>query len=480
MKDTNQKENPQIFSKKIFVPFLISFALLAGLYVLADWWYWSLEQLIKILLLGISFLIIAALPLVIDVGQQIIIQKKKPEFDIFSPKIVFSFVFCLMYGIGFIRAYMRGITAVLELNLVIAIGLLAFWVGIFLVSYLSSEKFSSAPQADFIMQWNSARFYKITWAIFAASLLVFLFSLRRTGLIIFQSNLEVTRTQTVAQIGGYAFYIIRSMAIALFFGVIFLTTRRSTSIIKKLSIVILIVTGCLVLLATGYRNGVVVFLIGALIIFHYSIRPLKMRETALMTLSLIAGIAAYALWRQGGELYWAEIFDRASHELALPLMTLLTTVENVPETVPFLYGNGILMTFLALLPGEQPVLGPWLKEQFGLNFAGGGFPPSILGGFYLEFGIIGIIIGMLLLGVILQLAYIFLRRQPTELSLIIYSFLLTYSIQSIRDGLLKDIFPIWFIVVVILTHLLIIKMPRIYISKNSYPDGSHSIVVDNK
>jgi oligosaccharide repeat unit polymerase len=102
-----------------------------------------------------------------------------------------------------------------------------------------------------------------------------------------------------------------------------------------------------------------------------------------------------------------------------------------------------------------------LKQQLGLNFAGGGFPPSILGGFFLEFGEAGILAGMFTVGFILQSAYLWMRKHPSDYSLIIYCFLFTYFIQSIRDGFLKDFFPIWFLLIITFLHVVITRTPTI-------------------
>ncbi len=73
--------------------------------------------------------------------------------------------------------------------------------------------------------------------------------------------------------------------------------------------------------------------------------------------------------------------------------------DAFPSRVPLQQGYTYLINLIMLLPGPDPDFTLWLKDQLNLSFSGGGVTPTILGEFYINFGIIGIYVGMFLLGV---------------------------------------------------------------------------------
>jgi oligosaccharide repeat unit polymerase len=182
----------------------------------------------------------------------------------------------------------------------------------------------------------------------------------------------------------------------------------------------------------------------------------------LVSLLLIL-VAAYGLFRARGGITWdlAAVGRQLFSEMAVLPINFALILGNFPSQIDFFHGRGMLLSFLALAPGSQPVLGPLLKEQLGLDYAGGGFSPSILGGFYLEFGWAGLVAGMFLWGLLLAFLYRRLRQRPAEYPVLFYSFVLVYSLIAIRTGLLKDIFAVWFLIVLSLVHLYCRREPRL-------------------
>lgn len=74
--------------------------------------------------------------------------------------------------------------------------------------------------------------------------------------------------------------------------------------------------------------------------------------------------------------------------------------KTFPGKVNFQHGYSYLINFIMLRPGSDPDFTLWLKDIIGLSYAGGGLTPTLVGESYLNFGIIGIILSMILTGVL--------------------------------------------------------------------------------
>lgn len=74
--------------------------------------------------------------------------------------------------------------------------------------------------------------------------------------------------------------------------------------------------------------------------------------------------------------------------------------EKIPSEIPFQYGSTFLINIKMLLPGSDPDFTLWLKDVLGLSYAGGGLTPTIFGEGYINFGVIGGYVEILVMGLI--------------------------------------------------------------------------------
>ena len=84
--------------------------------------------------------------------------------------------------------------------------------------------------------------------------------------------------------------------------------------------------------------------------------------------------------------------------LIVNAINLKYVFNTFPSRVPFQRGYTYLINLLMLMPGPDQDFTLWLKDQIGISFAGGGVTPTIMGEFYINFGIVGMYIGMFILG----------------------------------------------------------------------------------
>ena len=134
-------------------------------------------------------------------------------------------------------------------------------------------------------------------------------------------------------------------------------------------------------------------------------------------------------------------------EIQNPAMATYRITEAVPKQFNHFYGFMLLSPFLALLPGEQLAYGIVLKEMFALEFEGGGFTPSLVGGFYMDFGMPAVSMGLLAYGFILGRLFRRMNTNMTPYNIIIYSYVTVYFVNTIRGGFLQEILPIWYLLI---------------------------------
>ena len=110
-------------------------------------------------------------------------------------------------------------------------------------------------------------------------------------------------------------------------------------------------------------------------------------------------------------------------------------VRLIPSTTPFQHGRLLMAGPMQFLPGHREGADIFFKRLLGLNFSGGaGVPASLLGIYYGDFGVPGIVAGMALIGFLLELFYIRFRGLRSLGSLLGYSFLLKVALWSLFVG----------------------------------------------
>lgn len=88
--------------------------------------------------------------------------------------------------------------------------------------------------------------------------------------------------------------------------------------------------------------------------------------------------------------------------------------QKFPEHILFQKGYTYLINFKMILPGPDDDFTLWLKKQLGLSFSGGGVTPTIIGEFYINFGYIGIFVGLFILGFIAKWLYLLLKQSSNK------------------------------------------------------------------
>ncbi len=216
-----------------------------------------------------------------------------------------------------------------------------------------------------------------------------------------------------------------------------LITRSQT----RFRFLLLIVISSVILLTLGYRTPIIAVLLMMIIIGYYG-KVLAVWEVvlgALAGIGLIVGIG-----------YFRSLEEFAITSFTSPIYTLQSRADftlHVLNLLNYISGDfGIKHGALTLssIPGSE--LGPrmtigkliaWRSEVT--------VTPTIIGPMLVDFGRLGVAIGMGLLGFILGIGYKILQKTKNSFYIALYAILLTYAILGIETGILDINVLIYFL-----------------------------------
>ncbi len=223
-------------------------------------------------------------------------------------------------------------------------------------------------------------------------------------------------------------------------GTYYFKTRRLGALFV-FSLVLSVAAG----LSLGSRSEVLIVLVTLLVIFYYlrRFRPGRL-VTNTVLIGLFAGAALLFVVTQvavrkqlleGGELGEISLTSLATEDIASRFLDEFSQfdwfviVRNIaPRELPFQYGKTFLEFFSRFVPRAI-----WPEKPDPISFrismmvggARSGHPSTILGELYLNFNVLGIIVGSLIIGIILRALYAYLqqnRSNPAVILLYAYTF----------------------------------------------------------
>jgi hypothetical protein len=244
--------------------------------------------------------------------------------------------------------------------------------------------------------------------------------------------------------------------------------------VRVLSVVIATTCG-VVLVATGSRAFFLPVLAMGLVAAGLLRRRVRVGSTVLATVLLLVAVSGFAAYRTstqaGGSTAlvkqvtalgvapgWA-FMGSAYLSVQVAPHVLAKAMRLVPDVIPFRTGRIFLGDALTLLPGRQLLADQWVALNIvgttpaqltgGVTYAGqgGGVPPGILGGFYLDFGVPGVLAGMLAIGALLAFTYARVSRRPTLLSVGLYGSMFAYLLVCIYGFVSLRLPQVWELIV---------------------------------
>jgi len=245
------------------------------------------------------------------------------------------------------------------------------------------------------------------WAFFVVGALILLYYYYRVGTVpLLAEDAENVRVTVKAGLGylpilAYAFLTTSTISITT------LATKELS--ISPLFAIVISCIGALLLVGIGYRAPALGLLLNVFIVYLY----IKYQRIPLKWL-LISGLFMITIIGWLGYLRLeSELVTGISMILRLGIWRLFVNnlyvlnfiYDSFPVSEPHMLGMSYLIDIKTLLPGYQPHFGFWLKERLGLEFAGGGVTQTIVGELFINWGWIGIIVGMFTMGIVFRILY---------------------------------------------------------------------------
>lgn len=376
-----------------------------------------------------SILLIFFLLLIIIIGARKMNQVQKRRL-ILSPTNLFSGFYILLYVVMafdalFIQGQINGdnnLTILIVSIAIAALGYVFFFIGFM----LPIGKKMSRVIPKFSFQWNSNKTIVISLLLILISLVSSWLVIRGSGGLLDHIN-QLSSRRILFLYRGYLIALDNLSFVNLF--IVFsyyLDTRKG-----KFLLLLSAFTAIFVLIIHGSRISFLVITLVLLMIYIYKGNTVSKRFI-ILTLSILSALAVYygAFTREVlpyGQLVYGSLnssqivnfttlldfilqfWDRLSRLNFDSLSRLQLILPKVPNEFDFLYGRSFLGIFSYFMPRiffpDKPLTIGMLftKTFYPISYSnGGGVTPSLLVDLYWNFGVFGIIIGMLCFGIFIR------------------------------------------------------------------------------
>lgn len=409
-----------------------------------------------------------------------------PEYkrsgDLFHPGVAFPIVFLFLYSMGSGYLAFLGDLYASDVISYAAIALLSYQIGVFAVLPNRREQVVEGP---FHVDVDTNILSALTLVMLAVSLVASTFIYSRIGVPLLSEDLVRIRVEGFREVSHYSLFLLRNV------GLVFLLVgatyyghrygRKNFLFRHRVLVFSLLTLSFLLMLSTAGRADLIFVIMLAILGHHYLRRRIALREAVILTTLLIVGGALYnflRLFRSGGQhetlAFLTELLGdslllqfgyHVFAQTSLVGVTFRDVIHHIPSTLPHFNGTLIPTTMSTLFPGHQSPPGEILKKAAGLDFTGGQANLTLVGDFYADFGLPGVVGGMFFLGVSIALLYRRLCRYRTSSWLILYVYSTYALIVGIPGGLFSQAIRYYYLLILIvvlwLARLpLLIRIPR--------------------
>lgn len=349
----------------------------------------------------INMLGITAYTLVIYFATIILLENEK--FNFTSPAILFAGLYIVLVAIGPFLLLPQKYEYHFNALVVIGSAYVCYIIGYFLIKQFPTIKINFR-KIDKI-NINKELFLIL---LIGASGILWLVYIFKNITSIFSGNFENDRITSQAGNGAFL-YLIRMWIITI---PLLYEEQLKKGKVKKWFYVIVFLAIC-ALLMLGGRTPIVLILLN-LILCNIIVRKIdtkKMIKYAAIIVLVIAVLGSARALISGNK---SSIISSTKSILLNGNYNLSYIFSKFPGRVNFQYGYTYLINLKMLMPGKDIDFTLWLKDKLGMHFSGGGVTPTIVGEFYINFGYIGIFIGMILVGVLCRFLTRYLEKSECK------------------------------------------------------------------
>lgn len=353
-------------------------------------------------------------------------------YDIFAPYIAFPFLFLICYLLSLFRISTQIKSFGVYTHIYIIFSFFLYLIACFIT--LSIEKVKH--QSNFIS--SPFRLKTVHYIVYFISLATLGYEYIDFGAIpVLLPNFETERLEFMKS--GYIHLIaMTTMPVLVIFATNLLYNYSRYKYLKKILLAALILLAVFAIIGLGNRGQLAIVASIILIYRHYSV---KMFTVTQATVGVIMGILLLSYMKFIREfIMWGECYASSLHntlEVNVPVWLVpgyLTLTMNfqifselvraLPDGFGVTYGRFIMNPLISLWPGPQENFGDFTNKALNTGFYGS-LTNTYLGIPYVDFGIIGIMFVPFILGIIMSKLYLMVKKNPSHLTIIIYSYFTT-------------------------------------------------------
>ena len=341
---------------------------------------------------------------------------KLEKLDFFNPLIVVAGIL-LFLVMGYIGSFNYRFDGPLDFNVMATVifSCIVFAAGVILAEHIDINE---SGEHDFFSQ--KLLIGLVIFALFLQTLNLVLLG----GIPLFDSTLKASATTNIWRIAYPLFLITVNFLLAKYY---------------KRKYLILILLGALVFGLNGYRTSVLGILGSSFITLYYLNKISRKVAAAFISLIIIGGLAVgYIASQSIANQHWT------LNPLELVFYRFAFTLEVLEKIIPLAgttHGHILSMVFSSGSP--RTFVGEYVLKYSVCATS------TLFGPVYLDFGLIGLTIQMLFMGMFLKL----LHKLKKGIGIGIYSFILTHTLIWIETGP-TDIM-IWFLYLIGLVYIII-------------------------
>lgn len=430
---------------------------------------WGLEA--GSLLLMVLFVLLSGLFMLLAVINR----------DVMAPQFLLPSIYLFVFGVGSYLLNAKLIELGTEGYSVSYAQWFYYFLGIaaFLVGYLCSRLLlSSSTTAQIKMvRWDFTRLFIVIIVLglvgTAARFLVYM----RVGIPLLNQDIDALRSE-VRDVGGVLVTMIWFSNVSVHLGSYFILRAKASKFTRFIigAFVLLVI---LTMLLSGARQDVAIAVIAFVIIYHYSYSKLGLRELILLSLLIfvfIGGLGVYRIYARYGPEYinflrlkgiplYLSWLPELAKQLSVGIDGFAFVVHTIPNQVDYRYGWVALSPILHFLPGRQQLLDDWIKQISGGEWAGFGRPVSMIGGFYVDGGPFGIVLGMFFVGFAIYFAYCRVKAGNSPVWLLLFALWMSRLMSAWRGSLSAPYEMVLGPIILVLTHIYV-KRGSIAVSDN--------------
>lgn len=323
--------------------------------------------------------------------------------DFFSPNFLFYLFFLYTVGLGPLFLLISNIKYNYNYFTFILGGIVFYVFGSILSQFLSNN--ISIKKEKTLINFNIKQI-TVLRLLFIMSLISSIYYLYINNNYLFGDNIYSDR---IAALSGNGLIFFISQFPIIIVPMLYILYKRTNR--YKIDFIIITVVSTIVLLVSGFRSPVLTMYV-CLLLVVFSKNNISYKKLIIIGLTFILLVQGMGIYRKKMSNFDVNngLFQYLTIEYSTNCLNIHYIKNVFPNKINYQYGRTYLINLKMLLPGDDPDYTLWLKNKMGLEFAGGGITPTILGDLYLNYGEKLMYVGMFIYGIFGNIIYKYYKR----------------------------------------------------------------------